>query len=97
MWLRIVNAKADPSKVENIRNLYNSQELTAFFEAQKGHRFHYLLESPTNPSDIIFLTAWDCEEDMTAAFDSEDHKAVGGKFKPYLVAPSERKVYKVHK
>jgi hypothetical protein len=27
MWLRIVNAKADPTKVENIRNLYNSPEI----------------------------------------------------------------------
>ncbi len=96
MWLRIVNAKADPTKVENIRNLYNSQELTNFFNAQKGHRFHYLLESPTEPSDIIFLTAWDSQEEMAAAFDSDAHKKVGGKFKQYLVAPSEKKVYEVH-
>ena len=96
MWIRIVNAKANPSKVEDIRNLYNSQELTNFFNAQKGHRFHYLLESPTDPSDIIFLTAWDSQEEMTAAFDSDAHKKAGGKFKQYLVAPSERKVYEVH-
>ncbi len=96
MWLRIVNAKADPSKVENIRNLYTSQELTAFFQAQKGHRFHYLLESPVDPGNIVFLTAWDSQEEMTAAFDSDEHKKVGGKFKQYLIAPSERKVYKVH-
>ena len=95
MWLRIVNAKADPTQVEKIRSLYNSQELTAFFEAQKGHRFHYLLESPTDPSDIIFLTAWDSEAEMTAAFDSDAHKEVGGKFKQYLTAPSERKVYEI--
>ena len=96
MWLRIVNAKADPTKVEDIRNLYNSQELSDFFNAQKGHRFHYLLESPTEPGDIIFLTAWDSQEEMAAAFDSDAHKKVGAKFKPYLVAPSEKKVYEVH-
>ena len=79
MWLRIVSAKADPSKVEDVRNLYTSQELTTFFNAQKGHRFHYLLESPTDPSDIIFLTAWDSQEEMTTAFDSEAHKKVGGR------------------
>jgi hypothetical protein len=32
---------------------------------------------------------------MTAAFDSEAHKQVGAKFKPFLVAPSERMVYEV--
>lgn len=96
MWLRIVNAKADPNKVEDIRKLYNSQELTDFFNAQKGHRFHYLLESPTDSSDIIFLTGWDSEEEMTAAFASDAHKKVGGKFKQYLTGPSERNVYEVH-
>ena len=79
MWLRIVHAKADPAKVEEIRNLYNSQALTNFFNAQKGHQFHYLLESPANPSDIIFLTAWDSQEEMNAAFNSDAHQEVGGK------------------
>ena len=96
MWLRLVHAKADPTRVEDVRNLYNSQELTEFFEAQQGHRFHYLLESSTKPGDIVFLTAWDSQEEMAAAFDSEEHKSVGGKFKQYLVAPSEREVYEIH-
>jgi quinol monooxygenase YgiN len=96
MWLRIVKAKADPSKVEEIRNLYNSQELTDFFSSQKGHRFHHLLESPSDPGDIIFLTAWDSQEEMTEAFASDAHKKVGGKFKQYLVAPSERELYQVY-
>ncbi len=96
MWIRLVFAKPDPGKVEEIRKLYNSQELTEFFEAQPGHRFHHLLESPTDPEDVVFLTAWDSEAEMTAAFASEAHKRVGAKFKPFLVAPSERKVYQVH-
>ena len=96
MWIRLVFARVDPTKVEQVRDLYNSQELTDFFQAQKGHRFHYLLESPTNPDEIIFLTAWDSHEEMTAAFDSDAHKEVGGKFKPYLTAPSKRLVYEVH-
>ena len=96
MWLRIVNAKADPTKVIDIRNLYNSQELSDFFASQKGHRFHHLLESNDDPEDIIFLTAWDSLEEMTEAFASDAHKEVGGKFKQYLVAPSVRKVYEVH-
>jgi quinol monooxygenase YgiN len=96
MWIRLVFAKADPGKVEEIRKLYQSQELTDFFEAQPGHRFHHLLESPTDRGDIVFLTAWASEEEMTAAFASEAHKVVGAKFKPYLVAPSERKVYEIH-
>lgn len=95
MWLRIVSAKADPTKVIDIRKLYNSQELTDFFASQKGHRFHYLLESNTDPGDIVFLTAWDSLEEMTEAFASNAHKEVGGKFKQYLVAPSEMKVYEV--
>ena len=95
MWLRLVSAKAAPDKVTAIRELYNSQELTDFFQAQKGHRFHYLLESPTEPGDIIFLTGWNSEAEMIAAFESEAHKEVGGKFRQYLVAPSERKVYQV--
>ena len=95
MWIRLVFAKAAPAKVADARNLYTSQELTDFFEAQPGHRFHYLLESPTESGDIVFLTAWDSQEQMTAAFDSEAHKQVGAKFKPFLVAPSERMVYEV--
>ena len=95
MWIRIVSAKADPAKVVEVRNLYNSQELTDFFTSQKGHRFHYLLESNTDPADIVFLTAWDSLEEMTEAFASHAHKEVSGRFKPYLVAPSERKVYEV--
>ena len=95
MWLRITNSKADPTKVEDIRNLYNSQELTDFFQSQKGHRFHYLLESSTEQGDIVFLTAWESEEEMVAAYASDAHKQVGGKFKQYLVAPSEKAIYEV--
>ncbi len=95
MWIRLVFAKADPGKVDEIRKLYQSQELTDFFEAQPGHRFHHLLESPTDRGDIVFLTAWNSEAEMTAAFESEAHKIVGAKFKPYLVAPSDRKVYEI--
>ena len=54
MWIRLVFAKADPAKVAEVRNLYTSQELTDFFEAQPGHRFHHLLESPTEAGDIVF-------------------------------------------
>jgi len=95
MWIRLVFAKADPGKIDEIRKLYQSQELTDFFEAQPGHRFHHLLESPTDRGDIVFLTAWNSEAEMTAAFESEAHEIVGPKFKPYLVAPSDRKVYEV--
>ena len=96
MWLRMVSAKADPAKVVDIRNLYLSQQLTDFFASQKGHRFHYLLESQADPSDIVFLTAWDSLEEMTEAFDSDAHKNVGSLFTPYLVGSSEKKVYEVH-
>ncbi len=95
MWIRIVSSKADPAKVTEIRDLYNSEELTDFFNGQAGHRFHYLLESETDEGDIVFLTAWDSLEEMTVAFASDAHKQVGGRFKPFLVAPSERKVYEV--
>jgi heme-degrading monooxygenase HmoA len=44
----------------------------------------------------MFVTAWDSQEEMTTAFASEAHKKVGGKFKPFLVAPSSVKVYQVH-
>jgi len=97
MWIRLVFAKADPGKVLEIRNLYNSQELADFFESQPGHRLHHLLESSTDTRDIVILTAWDSEEEMITAFDSDAHKKVGAKFKPYLVAPSQRKVYEVHR
>ena len=96
MWLRMVSAKADTTKVVDIRNLYISQELTDFFASQQGHRFHYLLESQDDPGDIVFLTAWDSLEEMTEAFASDAHREVGGKFSPYLVGPSERKIYEVH-
>jgi quinol monooxygenase YgiN len=54
-----------------------------------------LLESSTEPGAIIFLTAWDSQEEMEAAYASDAHKEVGGKFKQYLVAPSEKHIYEV--
>ena len=96
MIIRVTFSHADPTKVEEIRSLYQSQELTDFFESQPGHRFHYLLESVDDKSDIIFLTAWDSVEAMDAAYASEAHKKVGGKFKPFLTAPSTRRIYEVH-
>ena len=96
MILRLTFAQADPNRVEEVRALYNSQELNDFFNSQKGHRFHYLLESPAEESNIIFLTAWDSQEEMDAAYASRAHRKFGGKFKPFLLAPSTKKIYEVY-
>lgn len=96
MILRLTFAQADPRRVEEARALYNSRELNDFFNSQKGHRFHYLLEAPAEEHNIIFLTAWNSQEEMDAAYASEAHQKVGGKFKPFLLAPSTKKIYEVY-
>jgi quinol monooxygenase YgiN len=96
MIIRLTFSHADPDKVTDIRALYLSQELNDFFNSQKGHRFHYLLESGEDKSDIVFLTAWDSVEEMDAAYASEAHHIVGSKFKPFLTAPSSKRIYEVH-
>ncbi len=95
MIIRITYSHAYPDKVADIRELYRSQALTDFFNSQKGHRFHYLLESK-EPGEIIFLTAWDSEKEMEEAYASEAHRQVGAKFKPFLRAPSTKQIYEVH-
>ncbi len=49
MFVRLTFTKSDPASAEAARSLYNSAEVSGVLERQKGHRFHYLLESADVP------------------------------------------------
>jgi heme-degrading monooxygenase HmoA len=65
-FVRMTFTKSDPASAEAARVLYNSDEVSGVLERQKGHRFHYLLESADVPGEGVSVTAWDSREDAEA-------------------------------
>ncbi len=45
MFVRMTFAKIDPDSLEAVRALHYRDEIWGVLARQKGHRFHYLLES----------------------------------------------------
>src|SRR5918998_1329196 len=58
--------QSDPASAEAVRALYYRDEISGVLERQKGHRFHYLLESVDVPGEGVSVTAWDSREDAEA-------------------------------
>ena len=61
MWVHLTIIKMDPANADEVRDLYNSDEVSGVIRQQKGHRFHHLLESVNAPGESISLTAWDSQ------------------------------------
>ena len=95
MFVRMIYAKMDPSKVSEARDFYNSEEISGAMRQQKGYRFNYLLESVDTPGEAISILAWDSREDAEAYEQSGVYQELIGRFRQYLVEPPELKIYEV--
>ena len=95
MWVRLTYGKVDPAHVDELRDLYNSDEMSGVISQQKGHRFHHLLESVDTPGETISLTAFDSQEDAEAYEQSGTYKELVDKVRNYITAPPELRTYEV--
>ena len=95
MWVHLTIIKMDPANADEVRDLYNSDEVSGVIRQQKGHRFHHLLESVNAPGESIFLTAWDSHEDAEAYEQSRTYKELVDKLGSYFTAPPELRTYEV--
>ena len=80
MLVRFTYIKMDPTNLDEVRDLYNSDEVSGVIRQQQGYRFHYLLESVNAPGESISLTAWDSREDAEAYEQSGAYKELVDKF-----------------
>ena len=95
MWVRLTYIKMDPAHADEVRDLYNSDEVSGVIRQQKGYRFHYLLESVNAPGESISLTAWDSHENAEAYEQSRTYKELVDKLGSYFTAPPELRTYEV--
>ena len=95
VWVRLTYVKVDPANGDEVRDLYNSDEMSGVISQQKGHRFHHLLESVDAPGETISLTAFDSQEDAEAYEQSGTYKELVDKVRNYLTAPPELRTYEV--
>ncbi len=95
MWVRLTYGKVDPAHVDELRDLYNSDEMSGVISKQKGHRFHHLLESVDAPGETVSLTAFDSQEDAEAYEQSGTYKELVDKIRNYITAPPELRTYEV--
>ena len=95
VWVRLTYVKVDPANGDEVRDLYNSDEISGVISQQKGHRFHHLLESLDAPGETISLTAFDSQEDAEAYEQSGTYKELVDKVRNYLTAPPELRTYEV--
>ena len=95
MWVRMTYIKTDPASVDEVRDFYNSDEVSGVIRQQEGYRFHHLLESVDTPGEAISLTAWDSQEDAEAYEQSGTYKELVDKIRNYITAPPELRSYEV--
>ena len=87
-FVRMTFTQSDPASAEAARALYNSAEVSGVLERQKGHRFHYLLESVDVPGESISVTAWDSREDAEAYERSGTYEELVAKFMHFYTGPA---------
>ena len=80
MFVRMLFTKIDPDGLEAVRALYYRDEIWGVLAQQKGHRFHHLLESVDDPTEGVFLTAWDSREDAEAFEGTGAYEELADKF-----------------
>ncbi len=80
MFVRMTFAKIDADSLEAVRALYYRDEIWGVLARQKGHRFHYLLESVDDATEGVFVTAWDGREDAEAFERTGAYEELVGKF-----------------
>jgi heme-degrading monooxygenase HmoA len=95
VFVRMTFTQSDPASAEAARALYNSDEVSGVLERQKGHRFHYLLESVDVPGEGVSVTAWDSREDAEAYERSGAYEGLVAKFIHFYTGPVRVASYEV--
>jgi heme-degrading monooxygenase HmoA len=95
MFVRMTFTKSDPATLDAVVPLYNSEEVSGVIGRQKGHRFHYLLQSVDEPTDYVSVTAWDSREDAEVYERSGTYEELTGKFMQSYTRPPRLRSYEV--
>jgi len=80
MYVRMTFFKLRQGKMQELRDLYNKEVVSAH-KGHKGIRFVHLLESLDNKDEGISLTAWDTRADLEAYEKSGEYERLVAKFK----------------
>ena len=94
MYLRMTFFKLRQGKMQELRDLYNKEVVSAH-KSHKGIRFVHLLESLENKDDGISITAWDTKADVEAYEKSGDYEKLVAKFKHMYAEEPLLKSYEV--
>jgi heme-degrading monooxygenase HmoA len=95
VFVRMTFTKIDPASAEAVRALYYRDEIWGVLERQKGHRFHYLLESADVPGEGVSVSAWDSREDAEAYERSGTYEELVAKFRNFYTGPELLASYEV--
>ena len=95
MFVRMTFTMSDPASAEAARALYNSDEVSGVLDRQKGHRFHYLLESVDVPVEGVSVTAWESREDAEAYERSCAYDELLDKLTHFHTEPTRLRSYEV--
>ena len=96
MFVRMTFTKIDPASAEAVRALYYRDEIWGVLDRQRGHRFHYLLESVDVPGEGVSVTAWDSREDAEAYEMSGAYEELVAMFVPFYTGAARLASYEVH-
>ena len=96
MFVRMTFTKIDPASAEAVRALYYRDEIWGVLERQKGHRFHYLLESADVPGEGVSVSAWDSREDAEAYEMSGAYEELVAMFVQFYTGAARLRSYEVH-
>jgi len=94
MYVRMTLFKLKPGKMQDLRELYNKEVVSAH-KGHKGIRFVHLLESLDDKDEGISLTAWDTRADLEAYEKSGDYEKLVAKFKEMYAEEPLLKSYEV--
>ncbi|HUL37884.1 MAG TPA: antibiotic biosynthesis monooxygenase [Thermodesulfobacteriota bacterium] len=94
MYVRMTFFKLREGKMQELRDLYNKEVVSAH-KSHKGIRFVHLLESLDNKDEGISITAWDTKADVEAYEKSGDYEKLVAKFKHMYAAEPLLKSYEV--
>ncbi len=95
MFVRMTFTQSDPASAEAVRALYYRDEIWGVLERQKGHRFHYLLESADVPGEGVSVSAWDSRQDAEAYERSGVYEELVAKFRNFYTGPARLASYEV--
>ena len=96
MFVRMLFTKIDADSLEAVRALHYRDEIWGVLARQKGHRFHYLLESVDVPGEGVSVSAWDSRQDAQAYEMSGAYEELVAMFVQFYTGPPRLRSYEVH-